>query len=46
MVAGVIGASQILVMVLVFFGLLFCTGVLYLIFALARYLWRKGSDNS
>jgi len=39
-------AWDIFVMLIVFLGLLFCTGILYLIFALARYLWRKGSDNS
>nr|DAX13153.1 MAG TPA: Oxaloacetate decarboxylase, gamma chain [Microviridae sp.] len=39
-------AWDIFVMLIVFFCLLFCTGVLYLIFSLARYFWRKGSDNS
>ena len=46
MVAGAIGLSQIVVMLVVFFLLALGTGILYLVFSLARYWWRKGSNNS
>lgn len=45
MVVSVIGPSQILAMLVVFFFLALGAGILFLIFSLARYLWRKSSSN-
>lgn len=41
MICVVIGPAQILVIVLLFFFFV----LLFLIFSLARYLWRKSSSN-